>query len=283
MQNGQSSLLNFYLLTPLFFIKKLYPTLILMHYKTASILFLSFSIVLFSCHETKTNKISNASPADSNYPTVDTVIVKTPPAAAPAAIDDDPVKFTGALKTSTAEYIDLDANGDNELLIVKNNQDTTYYIVQTQQSPSLTRGDRIRIEWKNGTYRPAGDPEFPVKATFALSYQLVKPGMLSVAKKKGIPKVNAYYYDNETSETAKDQIDKEIRYYLVSTTQPEIRAEVDGKKVNLLYTVERKMINDQEVYDIMINIDGAKPQPLHRVYYRFDRPYQLQEEVTLNE
>ncbi|RZM28686.1 MAG: hypothetical protein EOO88_07970 [Pedobacter sp.] len=192
---------------------------------------------------------------------------------------EQPAKYEGSLHKSTGLYIDIDANGDNELLIVAQGKDTLYYILESSSDLKLQRGDSIRVSWRNGSYRPAGDPEYPVKATFALEYGLIKPGKLSTALKAGMPKINYYYYDDQTSDYAKGMVHNAVKYYLVSTAQPDIRAEMDNNKRNLLYTVERKTIKDREAWVISIHVDGVKPQPIHSVYLFFETPYTLYDYV----
>ena len=192
---------------------------------------------------------------------------------------DQSAKYEGSLHRSAGLYIDIDANGDNELLIVAQGKDTVYYILENSSDLKLQRGDSIRVSWKNGSYRPAGDPEYPVKATFARSYELVKPGKLSKAIKAGMPKINSYYYDDQTSDYAKGMVHNAVKFYLVNTTQPDIRAEMDNNKRNLLYTVERKNIKDREAWIISIHVDGVKPQPIHSVYLFFETPYTMYDYV----
>lgn len=215
---------------------------------------------------------------DTTIKTVDTA--KT--ATIPSKDADQPYNYSGPVHTDAGVYVDLDANGDNELLIVAHGSDTATYINESSKNFKLKRGDSIRVYWKAGTYRPAGDPEYPVKAIFATNYELIKPGKLSQALKAGMPRINYYYYDDQTSDYAKGVIHDAVKYYLVNTKQPEIRQELDYHKRNLLYTVERKTIQDREAWIISIHVDGPKPQPIHTVYYFFETPYVLYDNLESN-
>lgn len=228
------------------------------------IVFLFFAVMLYACKSGNSNSHIPKTSADS---------AKTSKNANTSIKETE--QLIGRLNTSFAEYIDLDANGDDELLIVAHNSDTSQYLVRTpQHMPKLTKGDDIKIKWKRGKYRPAGDPETEVDVQFVLAYEVVKQGKLALAKKNGMCRVS-YFYDPEMSGYGKEQIDREIRYYLVNTDQPAIRKAV-AEKSDLLCMV-RKNPDHEEVYDIVINFDEDKPQPIQKLQYSFEKQYQLVE------
>ena len=250
-----------------------------MHHKLNCMLMLAALCIFCSCTvKDKTPAAVDDTAGTTRTSLADTLQEDTTKTMVATTKGNEPAyTMTGAIHTATGQYIDLDENFDDVQLIVAIGSDTIWYICPDCKDLKLSRGDSIRVFWKNGMLRPAGDPDFPAKAIFAVNHELISPGKLAIALKKGMPRINYYYYTEATSDYLKDIIHTTMKYYLANTTQPAVREELDQHKRNLLYTVERDTINGKEVATIVIHIDGSKPQPIHTVYFEYERPYNFQE------
>ena len=250
-----------------------------MRYKIDDILFLALFVIFYGCNTRDKHPLVMRDTALTIKPEVSTAQHEdTLTTAGTVNSNNQPAyTMTGAIHTAMGQYIDLDENFDDVQLIVAIGSDTIWYICPDCRDLKLSRGDSIRVFWKNGMLRPAGDPDFPAKAIFAVNHELISPGKLAIALKKGMPRINYYYYTEATSDYLKDIIHTTMKYYLANTTQPAVREELDQHKRNLLYTVERDTINGKEVATIVIHVDGSKPQPIHTVYFQYERPYNFQD------
>ncbi|TDQ11405.1 hypothetical protein [Pedobacter metabolipauper] len=182
---------------------------------------------------------------------------------------------TDTIHTDVLEFIDVDGNGDNELLIAHRANDTTDYICQTIYEGKFNRGDLISLKWRTGPYVNPGDPETTIQENFVVEYKLVKAGKLSIAKQKGMPRLSPYYYDENISDYGKDRINNEVSYYLINTNNPDLRKVVDRPAREIPFTVEKRTVNGMELYEIWFTTAANKPQPIHNVFYHFNYPYQL--------
>jgi hypothetical protein len=177
--------------------------------------------------------------------------------------------------TDVLEFIDLDANGDNELLIAHRAKDTIQYICEQVYQGKFNRGDVISIKWRTGTYINPGDPETTIQSDFVVSYKLLKPGQLSLAKQKRFPRLAPYYYSNSVSDYAKSRIEEEVRYFLATTNQPELKKLMDRPTKEIAFTVKERTIDGRALQEIWFTTSANKPQPIYNVFYDHQNPYQL--------
>lgn len=77
--------------------------------------------------------------------------------------------------SDTLTYVGFDANGDDFLFAVAQNQDTVALIYnETAESPALEAGDQVAITWTMKPYTPAGDPETTYPREFLTAYHKLK-------------------------------------------------------------------------------------------------------------
>ncbi|PRD56637.1 hypothetical protein C5749_05225 [Sphingobacterium gobiense] len=79
----------------------------------------------------------------------------------------------GAVYTDTVSFVDVNDDGDYFLLHVKKTKDTVGLLYDG--SYDFVRGDKLAIQWKIDSIRPAGDPDFLHFTERLLSASVVKP------------------------------------------------------------------------------------------------------------
>jgi len=181
---------------------------------------------------------------------------------------------TTSIHEGVFEFIALDGNYDDELLLLKKAKDTLG-LINHFQGIVLNRGDRIRLRWKTADYIPAGDPESVSKEDFVVSYELIKAGRLSRLLKRGFPTLRPYYIAEGMSETGKLYIEDEMKAYLACSEDPKVRAAIDKRQGPMMYTVEPSFVDKRKVFLIDLALDQAKPVYLKKLYFDIERPYRL--------
>ncbi|EDM36699.1 hypothetical protein PBAL39_25565 [Pedobacter sp. BAL39] len=181
---------------------------------------------------------------------------------------------TTSIHEGVFEFIAIDGNYDDELLLLKKAKDTLG-LINHFQGVVLNRGDRIRLRWKTADYIPAGDPESVSKEDFVVSYELIKAGRLSRLLKRGFPTLRPYYVAEGMSETGKLYIEDEMKAYLACSEDPKVRAAVDKRQGPMMYTIEPSFVGKRKVFLIGLALDQAKPVYLKKLYFDIERPYRL--------
>ena len=97
----------------------------------------------------------------------------------------------GTTYTDTVDFVGFNDQGDDFIFSVAKNKDTIGLIYNVGEV-SFVRGDRIAIEWKMDSLRPAGDPEYLDHTEFLIGSKLLKPLQLTNKKIKFLWRKNLY-------------------------------------------------------------------------------------------
>lgn len=97
----------------------------------------------------------------------------------------------GTTYTDTVDFVGFNDQGDDFIFSVAKNKDTIGLIYNTGEV-SFVRGDRIAIEWKMDSLRPAGDPDYLDHTEFLIGSRILKPLQLANKKIKFLWRKNLY-------------------------------------------------------------------------------------------
>lgn len=185
-----------------------------------------------------------------------------------------------ALKTiysEVLEFVALEQNGDNDLLIARNPTDTITFICNFNKPVQLERGDRIRLQWKWDYVVDAGTAAAPELREFALDFKLLDHGQLSAMIQKGFSRLRASNSLAVISDYRKYIIEYNLKYYLANSTNLKIRGIVDEGTDLLYYSVSEKIINGQNAYELSLTPDQSAPQYIKKMYFLPEHPFNLLE------
>jgi len=122
----------------------------------------------------------------------------------------------GTTYTDTVDFVDFNDQGDDFIVSVAKNKDTIGLIYNTGEV-TWVRGDKIEIQWKMDSLRPAGDPEYLDHTEFLIGSKLLKPLQLKNKKIKFLWRKNQY--DKELKMEVNTIILNEE--YIKTITEPE--------------------------------------------------------------
>lgn len=97
----------------------------------------------------------------------------------------------GTTYADTVEFVGFNDQGDDFIFSVAKNKDTIGLIYNTGEV-NLVRGDKIAIEWKMDSLRPAGDPEYLDHTEFLIGSKVLKPLQLTNKKIKFLWRKDLY-------------------------------------------------------------------------------------------
>ncbi len=80
----------------------------------------------------------------------------------------------GTIYTDDLEYVSFSDDYDDFYMLFKKGKDSVAMIYNESQ-PALVRGDRLRVQWKMDSLRPAGDPEFLDFRPVVVTAKVVQP------------------------------------------------------------------------------------------------------------
>lgn len=103
----------------------------------------------------------------------------------------------GTTYTDTVEFIGFNDQGDDFIFSVAKNKDTIGLIYNTGEV-TFVRGDKIAIEWKMDSLRPAGDPEYLDHTEFLIGSKVLKPLQLTNRKIKFLWRKDLYNKELKT-------------------------------------------------------------------------------------
>lgn len=219
-----------------------------------------------------------------NNKAADSTVVKQDSTMATPATLKDTVAYTSPLRkgdtltkgkiyTDTVSYVAYNDNGDNALFVCVKDKDTVALIFNSNNTPALSNGDLVLLQWKMDMYEPAGDPDFPYPTAYLVDFHLLQPGKVTQLKKV-YSLLQAHYNDKEVTAEGKDEIDAAVWYYIANTTDTAIRNVIDVEQQALQYTIEvYKGEGDPSVSKIIF---GKAGQPvLKQMRFNAEKPYSL--------
>lgn len=120
----------------------------------------------------------------------------------------------GTIYTDTVDFIGFNDQGDDFIFSVAKNKDTVGLVYNTGEV-SFVRGDKIAIQWKMDSLRPAGDPEYLDHTEFLIASKVVKP--LELTNKK----IKFLWRKNSTSQKMEVNSIVLNEHYIKTITEPE--------------------------------------------------------------
>ena len=97
----------------------------------------------------------------------------------------------GTTYTDTVDFVGFNDQGDDFIFSVAKDKDTIGLIYNTGEV-TFVRGDRIAIEWKMDSLRPAGDPDYLDHTEFLIGSKVLQPLQLTNKKIKFLWRKNLY-------------------------------------------------------------------------------------------
>lgn len=119
------------------------------------------------------------------------------------AIKTIPIEFRNSLRPSeglklgkiykdTVDYVLFDDSYDESYFVVEKHSDTIALVSLQEQTKPLLKGDKIEIQWKIDSIRPAGDPELLDFKPFLISVHKINKQNLKRTKTKVLWRENQY-------------------------------------------------------------------------------------------
>jgi len=147
------------------------------------ICFIAFTFLLLSCeNKSKTKEQENETILSQS----DTIIKDFT-----SRLRLDETLALGTAYTDTVDFVGFNDQGDDFIFSVAKNKDTIGLIYNTGEV-TFVRGDKIAIQWKMDSLRPAGDPDYLDHTEFLIGSKLLKPLQLSNKKIKFLWRKNLY-------------------------------------------------------------------------------------------
>lgn len=81
----------------------------------------------------------------------------------------------GKIYTDTIDFVEFNDYGDEPLIFINRNKDTTSLIYDWEIGYDFVRGDELEIQWKMDSIRYAGDSEFLEYTAFLVSAKKLNP------------------------------------------------------------------------------------------------------------
>lgn len=186
-------------------------------------------------------------------------------------------KNTKAIYSDELEFVALEQNGDNDLLIARKSKDTMAFVCNFNTPIQLERGDKIRLHWKWDHFIATDESQPQEARQFALDFKLLKKGPLSILIQKGFYRLKSAGSPAALSDYGKQIIEYNLKYYLANATDQKIRRVVDQEKSLLYYHTIEKVINGQNTYELSLVADQTDPGSIKKIYFLPERPFGLLE------
>ncbi len=140
------------------------------------------------------------------------------------------------------KYID---DGDYFQLLAQKGDSTLSFINETDSSRNLSRGDKIRVTWKDGTVTLPGDGDAEVPAQLLFSVKKIAEGPVSAFRKTYGKKLRyTWSPDEEFTPSYLDKVYLIVEYYLTQTKNPLLQAAVKNRD-EITYSIETRERNNR--------------------------------------
>ena len=171
-----------------------------------------------------------------------------------SALRQDEKLIRGQIYADTLEFGTFEADGDYPLISMKKDGQDYVFLYEDSIGPRWNRGDIIEVRWKMDYMGP--DDEYgtwPVKE-WVVGTKKLKEGKVSHFRER-YQKPLEYYYDSRFDFTPAclDKIYRLVEYYLASSEQELITANINDPSSVFVYSIEEQERDGRDYYLVGIS------------------------------